>query len=181
MNSCKKSESQMIDCIEGQLKSEQQKHLLDHLAHCAQCSIEYRRLQALYDLLSKDSLTLPPRESFETMKDAARKQVLRSRPFTFKNLARVLVPVFAVAAIFLIILKPKDDKIEIRIPVANLIQDGEIARMAMAGVLDRETFEGILAMEDHVLSDTDEAIEEMTSSEKNEFMISLHRRYPLGT
>jgi hypothetical protein len=79
------------------------------------------------------------------------------------------------------LLRPKNDKIEISIPVVDLIEDGEIASMAIAGILDRDTFEGILAMEDHVLPDNEEAIDEMTRSEKNEFIISLHRKYPLGT
>lgn len=181
MSTCRKFRDQMIDCIEQQLKSDQQKQLHDHLARCAECNLEYQKLQRLFDLLGKDTLTLPARESFEAMKIAARQQVPHFRPFTVKNLARVLVPVFAAAVIFLIMLRPKNDKIEISIPVADLIEDGEIASMALAGILDRDTFEGILAMEDHVLPDTEEAIDEMTSSEKNEFIISLNRKYPLGT
>jgi hypothetical protein len=181
VSTCRKFRDQIVDCSEQQLNGDQQKQLLDHLSHCAECNMEFQKLQRLFDLLGNDALTLPPRESFEAMKIAARQQVPRYRPFTVKNLARVLIPVFAAAAIFFIVLRPKNDKIEISIPVVDLIEDGEIASMTIAGILDRDTFEGILAMEDHVLPDNEEAIDEMTRSEKNEFIISLHRKYPLGT
>jgi hypothetical protein len=181
MKICEEFTKYMVDCLEKQLSPEDRARLLTHMEKCADCKKEYQRLENLYGIMDKDDVTLPPQEYFETIKAAVSKQGLRPKRLSLKGVLKVLIPTFAAAAILMVVLKPPSKTIDYSIPVDNLIQDEEIAEVAIEGIIDKELAREILAMEDYLLVDTDEVIEEFTADEKKEFVNSLYDRYRIGT
>jgi hypothetical protein len=182
MKKCARYQQQMIDCIEDQLTKEAHDELLEHIERCAVCAREYRQLRALYEVVDKDRVAFPAGECFEKIKMASSQRVvLPNKRFTFKQLARILVPVFAVTVIFVMLFSRRNDVIEINIPVTNLIEDEEIAEIAFAGIVDENIFDEIMDMENYLTFDNDDEIEEMTIEEKNELIDSLYQRYALDT
>lgn len=181
MKICEEFTKYMVDCLEKQLSPEDRVRLLTHIEQCADCKKEYQRLENLYGIMDKDDVTFPPQEYFETIKAVVGKQWLRPKRLSLKGILKILIPTFAAAAIIMVVLKPPSKTIEYSIPVDNLIQDEEIAEVAIDGIIDEEIAKEILAMEDYLLVDTDEAIEEFTADEKKEFVNSLHDRYRIGT
>ncbi|KPK64840.1 hypothetical protein AMJ83_01315 [candidate division WOR_3 bacterium SM23_42] len=181
MKICEEFTRYMVDCLEKQLSAEDRARLMTHIEKCADCRKEYRRLENLYGIMDKDDVTLPPQEYFETIKAVVSKQGLRPKRLPLKVILKVLIPTFTAAAILMVVLRPPSKTIEYSIPVANLIQDEEIAEIAIEGIIDEEIAREILAIEDYLLVDNDDVIEELTADEKKEFVNSLHDKYRIGT
>jgi hypothetical protein len=171
----------MIDFLEQQLTSEVHNELLEHMKQCTACAREYRELQELHEIMGRDAVTLPSEQTFEGMKVAARQQALHQRRGVLKQLTRVLLPAFAVAAILLFVLRPRVDTLEMSIPVANLLEDREVAEIAVAGIVNKDILDEIEGLEEQLFLSTEEAIEEMSKEEKREFVTALYQKYAIGT
>ena len=180
MKKCEEYVKRMVDCREKQISLKERARLLAHVEECASCKKEYRRLEKLYGIMEKDDVPLPPRECFETMKVVARKQNPHPKRLSLKGVLKVLVPTFAAAAILLVVLRPPNRTIDYSITVDNLIEDREIAEVAIEGIIDKDVAREIIAMEDCLFVDIDEVIEEFTADEKKEFVNSLYEKYPIG-
>ena len=180
MKKCEEFMKHMVDCLERQISPEDHTRLLAHIEKCARCKKEYLRLEKLYRIMEKDDVTLPPREYFQTIKVAARERRVRPKRLSLKGVLKILIPTFAAAAILLLVLRPSGSTIDYIIPVDNLIEDEEIAEVAIDGIINEDVAREIIAMEDYLHVDTDELIEEFTADEKKEFVNSLHEKYPVG-
>ena len=88
--------------------------------------------------MDSDRIDLPPKDFFEVIKTKARKHSSQSRPFPLKKIAKVLVPAFALAAVFLLILKPANNEVELSIPISILIEDEDVAYVAMQGIVTKD-------------------------------------------
>jgi len=181
MKKCARYQQQMIEYIENQLAIDVHHELLEHIEHCAVCAQEFRRLRKLYKVMDEDEVTLPSGEFFDRVKLASSQPVAHQKRIAFTRLARILVPVLVVTAIFLVLFSRRSDVVEINIPVTNLIEDEEIASIAFAGVVNEEVFDEIMDMEYYLTFDNNDEIEEMTIEEKNELIDSLYQRYALDT
>ena len=95
-------------------------------------------------------------------------------------LAEILVPTLAVAALLLIILWPRNGTVEFNVPVAELIEDEEIAGLVFAGIVDDEMMEDFIIIENHLVSDYEEAIDELTPEEEEELVVALSRKFMPG-
>jgi hypothetical protein len=130
--------------------------------------------------MNRDELALPPEATFERIKLAARMHVAYPRRRFFRQLLKVSLPVFALTAMFLILLRPRVETVEMSIPVANLLEDDEIAEFAIAGIVSTDILHEIDDLEEQFFIDTEEAIGEMSKEEKNELVRSLYRKYAIG-
>jgi predicted anti-sigma-YlaC factor YlaD len=181
MKDCILYQEEMIDHLDGRLRAEASKKLLAHLAICSECREEYRLLERLYGILDEDRISLPPRSVLENVKVRAREKASRSKRASLRQLTRILIPTFAVATLIILMLRGKEDTVEISVPVANLIEDEEIADIAISGIVDRALLEEISDVEEYLSFDNDEAIQEMTHSQKQELINVLNRKYANGT
>ncbi len=181
MKECTHYQRQMIDCAEDKLGPQERKQLLEHMKNCSTCAQEYQQIVRLFGVIAQGRVPLPQRSSFDRIRAAARTQKHERDHTDWKRLIRILIPAFAVAALILITIKPAHQIVEISIPVANLIEDDEIADIVIAGVVDISLIQEIASMEEYLSFDNEEAIEEMTREEKDEFVNSLNRKYAIGT
>jgi predicted anti-sigma-YlaC factor YlaD len=181
MNSCVRFQQMMIDCIERQIKETVCEGLLEHTKMCSACAREYRQIQNLLGILAEDRVSLPPQESFDRIEAKVRQKVFKPKVSMVKRVGRILIPTLAIAAVLFILLKPRSHTVDMSIPVANLIEDEEIARIAVAGIIDRALIDEIVSMEEHLSFDNEEVIEEMTYEEKCALVNYLNRKYAIGT
>lgn len=180
MKECAYYTELIIDLLENQLTDRARGELLGHIERCAECAQEYKKLQKLNEVMNRDELTLPPEATFERIKLAARTQVVYPRHRFFSQLLKVSLPVFALAAMLLILLRPRVETVEMSIPVVNLLEDDEIAEFAIAAIVSRDILDEIEDLEEHFPIDTEDAIGEMSKEEKNELVRSLYEKYAIG-
>ena len=181
MKKCAHYKAEIIDLMEDQLTAKARDELLEHIEHCVECAQEYRNLQKLNEIMNRDEVMLPPEEMFEQMKSAARKQVVYPKPRLMRQLVMVSLPIFAVAVMLLIILRGRGETVEMSIPVANLLEDEEIAEIAIAGIVSTDILDEIEKYEEQLIFDTEEAIDEMSEAQKSELVDILCRQYVIGT
>jgi anti-sigma factor RsiW len=181
MKKCAHYRTQLIDLLENGLSDEARDELLAHIAHCQQCAQECSKLRKLDEVMNRDQVILPPVQTFERMKLAARHQVMRPRHEFLRRLLKVSVPAFALAAVIVLVVRGRVETVEISVPVENLLEDTEIAAIAVAGVVDRDILDEIGELEDVLQFDTDDVIDEMSGEEKKELVNSLYEKYAIGT
>ncbi|MDH4210077.1 MAG: hypothetical protein OEV79_01330 [candidate division WOR-3 bacterium] len=183
MRDCGRTREQMVELLEEQLGSREREELFNHLSRCVECTREYEKIKRQYGLMNSDNVTLHPAEVFEGMKTNVRHTVWLSRPRSRlpRLLPEILIPVLAAAALLLIILWPRNGTVEFNIPVAELIEDEDIAGLVVAGTVDRQMVKELTLIEDHLLPDYEEAIDELTREEEEALIIALHRKYRSGT
>ena len=132
MKKCSHYRTLLIDLLEDELSPAMREELLQHIVQCTQCALEYSRLQKLSEVMTQDEVALPREGSFETMKQRARQQAIRPRRNLLGRLAKVFVPACALAAALFMIFKGRGETVEMSIPVAHLLEDRDIAKIAMA-------------------------------------------------
>ncbi len=183
MKGCGRTREQMVEFLEEKLGSREREELLDHLSRCVECAREYEKLGRLYGLMSSDNVTLPPAEIFEGVNKNLYHTVGMSgrRSRLSRLLPEILIPVLAAVALLLIVLWPRNGTVEFNIPVAELIEDEDVASLVVAGTVDRQIVEEFILLEDHLLPHYDEAIDELTPEEEEELIIALQRKYRPGT
>ena len=183
MKDCTRARKQLVELIEEELAPFEREEMLEHISHCAKCTREYRELKKLYGLMKADTVSLPPAEIFDEMRrnvhPHGRLSGRRSKLPRF--LAEVLVPVLGVAALLLIILWPRNGTVEFNVPVTELIEDEEIAGLIFARTVDNEMLKELIIIEGHLLPAYEEAIDELTPEEEEEFILALNRKFIPGT
>jgi predicted anti-sigma-YlaC factor YlaD len=174
-------EKRVIDFLENGLSDVERKRLLSHIAQCPDCKREFQKYERLYRVMSEDEVVVPPAGAFEEIWDNIRQETTRSRRLALRRMSRILVTALAAAAILLVVLWPRNETVEFGVPVAKLMEDEDIASLAVAAIVDEEMADELAAIEYYLLPETEQAIEELTADEKNDFINSLHQRYPTGT
>ncbi|MGD8978774.1 MAG: zf-HC2 domain-containing protein [candidate division WOR-3 bacterium] len=181
MKDCRNRKEKLIDLLENQLSGEDRNELLEHLKHCPHCAREYSKLQKLRRVMDSDRVEYPPEDTFERMKSLARQRVLQPRRRLLGRLFKALVPAFALAVLLLFILRSRAETVNISIPVAHLLEDEEIAEIAIAGIVSNDLVTEIEVLEEQLSFDADEAIEELSMQQRSELVNSLRRKYAAGT
>jgi hypothetical protein len=180
---CARVRGQKVEPLEEQPRSREREELLDHLSRCTQCTAEYEEPTRLYGLMSSDSVTLLLAEVSVGMKRNVRRALRPSGTISSlpRLLPEILIPVLAAAALLMIILWPRNGTVEFSIPVAELIEDEDIAGFVLAGTVDEQIMRELVLIEDHLLPGYEEAIDELTREEEDELIIALQREYRAGT
>ena len=181
MKNCDDWQKMMVDLVEQELTPTQKRELVNHLGDCPVCAGEYDRLKKLYKLMDQDRIELPPREFFESMRSTVKQEAAFPRRFPLKEIARILVPAFAAAAVLVLILKPANKVVEWSIPVSSLIEDEDVAYLAMQGIVTEDIAEDLISLEEELSFDAEEEIEGLTNQEKKELIDVLNKEYVVGT
>ena len=181
MNVCDNCQKMLMDLIEGELTTLEKKDLLRHLDDCVSCGREYERLKRLYGLMDRDKIELPPKEFFESMKSIVKQTVTYPKKFSLKQIAKIMIPAFAVAAVLVLIFKPANNAVEWSVPISNLIEDEDVAYLAMQGIVTKEIAKDLISIEDQLSFDTEEEIEGLTIDERKELTDVLNQKYAIGT
>ncbi len=181
MKECCRCRELLIDLLEGELSVKLREEVLQHIKNCAQCALEYAKLQKLSEVMMQDEVVLPRAGTFESMKQIARQQVSQPRRRLLWRVVQVFVPAFAVAVALFMIFRGRGDTVEMSIPVANLLEDADIAGIAVSGIISQDILDEIGELERGMMQDTDEMIDEMSDNEKKELVNILHQKYAVGT
>lgn len=183
MKNCRQVQKDLIGFFEEELTQAERERLLEHLSRCTKCALEFRKLKNLYGLMDSDIIPLPTSEVFEEIRRNVRRNVSSSdrRSGLLRILAEILVPILAAAALLLIIFWSRSGTVEFKISVSELIEDEEIAGYVFAGIVDDEMLKELIIIERHLLFDYDEAIDELTPEEEEEFIAALNRKFFPGT
>jgi hypothetical protein len=179
MNICEEFRDKVIDFVENQLSEQECRKYYEHMQHCRQCQREYTAGKRLFEMLDADEVVLPEEIFFDELRQRVRKEKLRLRPFSLKNIIRVLIPVCAAAAILLILNRPSTT-VEITVPTSALLKDEDVASLTLARVIDEELINEMSAVENYWSLDIDETIEGMTEEERTELIENLHEKYGNG-
>jgi predicted anti-sigma-YlaC factor YlaD len=177
MKECDEFKKKILDFKGNQLHHNEQKRFSEHLKHCKQCQAEYKRLEKLYDILDKDEVIYPNEEFFEALKTKIRQRRIEFKRANIWRIARVLVPTFAAAAIILFILNRPSETVEFTIPTSVLLEDREIARLSLGGVINDTLISELSAVEEGFSVELDESIDELTKEEQTEFIQNLYEKY----
>lgn len=183
MIDCKRVQKDLIKLHEEELSQAERERLFEHLSQCAKCAQEYRELKNLIGLMDADTVPLPSSEVFAELKRSVRRNVLSSarRSRLPRFLAESLVPILAAAALLLIILWPHNGTVDFNVSVSELIEDEEIAGHVFAGTVDDAMLKELIVIEGQLLPDYEEAIDELTPEEEEEFVAALNRKFLSGT
>lgn len=181
MKNCRYRRKHLIDLLEEQLSDEGRAELLEHMEHCAKCAQEYSKLMNLNRIMDGDRVEYPSADTFERMKSVARRKVLHPKRRLVGRLFRVSAPVFALALILFFLLRGRDETVDMSIPVAHLLEDSEIAEIAMTGIVSTDLVREIESLEEVLTFDADDAIDEMSREQRSALVNSLRRRFAAGT
>lgn len=181
MTGCSKRREQIVDLLENHLSDSARAELLDHIKHCPECAREYKQLNNLNRIMDGDIVQYPSQDTFERMKSAARQRAVFPKSRVLRRFFKVSVPAFAVVVILFLMLQRRVDTVDMSIPVAHLLEDEEIAEIAVTGVVNADLVREIEFLEEQLYFETDEAIEELSKEQRNELVSSLRRRYTVGT
>jgi predicted anti-sigma-YlaC factor YlaD len=180
MNTCKKFKGKLLDYLEHQLSDAEHREFDEHLQQCSLCQKEYRALTKLYNILDKDKVILPEAQFFDDLKIKVRQKDITPRRLSVWKITRVLVPVAVTAAIVLFFYKPSKTT-EIAVPVADLLEDRNIASLALSRLVDDALVDEFSEIEDQFLFDIDDALNEFTDEQKEQFIKVLYEKYEMGT
>ena len=181
MKECRNRRKHLIDLLEDQLSDEDRADLLEHIKHCAECAQEYSKLMNLSKIMESDRVEYPSADAFERMKSVARRKVLHPKRRFLWRLFRVSAPAFALALILFFLLHDRGETVDMSIPVAHLLEDSEIAEIAVTGIVSADLARAIESLEEELTFNADDAIDEMSHEQKGALVHSLRRRYALGT
>ena len=176
MKECKEFGARILDFAEGQMSLEEKRKFQDHLKQCAFCQQEYETTSKLINILDQDKVVMPEGEFFENLRTKVRQRVIFTKTSYFPKLVRVLVPVLVAALVLVILYKPQKT-IEMSIPVANLLEDEEIASYALSKIVDQEFVNDWNEVEKNFSLEIEEELKALTEQERIEFIKWLFKKY----
>jgi predicted anti-sigma-YlaC factor YlaD len=180
MDMCKKCKEKLLDYLEHQLSDIEHREIEEHLQQCSSCQKEYHSLTKLYGILDRDEVILPEAQFFDDLKLRLRQKDITPHRSPVWKIARVLVPV-AVAAVILLLVYWPSPTTEISVPVADLLEDRNVAQYALSRIVDDELVHELTEVEDQFLFDIDEVLDEFTDEQKEQFIKILYEKYGMGT
>jgi anti-sigma factor RsiW len=180
MNTCKRCKEKLLDYLEHQLGDAEHREIEEHLQQCSLCQKEYLSLKKLYGILDRDEVIQPEEQFFDDLKVRVRQKDITPQRSPAWKIARVLVPVAVTAAIVLLLYRPSQTT-EISVPVADLLEDRNIAQYALSRIVDDALVDELTEIEDQFLFDIDEVLDEFTDKQKEQFIKILYEKYGMGT
>jgi len=175
MNTCEEFKNKLIDYFENQLSEQEYKKYREHLRYCRQCQKEYGAVKKLYEILDTDEVVLPEETFFDDLRLRVRREKMRFRSSILQNIIKIFVPIFAAAAILLILSRP-ETTVEIAVPTSALIEDEEIASLSLSGVIDEELIKEMSIIESYLPFEIDETIDGLTNEERAELIKQLYKK-----
>jgi hypothetical protein len=168
----------IIEYLEGCLTDEvKRREFEEHLKTCRFCQKEYQGLQGLYRLLDKDGVRLPDPEIFERMKTRVRQEeLILGRQPVFKAL-KILIPVCAAAVIVFVLFRQPARTMDVSVPISSLLEDRDVAAYALNNVVNDDLKRQFLEIEDGLPLEINDAIDELTDEERDEFIKMLYDKY----
>jgi len=180
MNTCLKFEKKILDFIENQLTEQEFLKFNEHLRHCPHCQREYASVKRLYKIFAKDEVILPEPDFFDNLKIKIRQKILLPRGLPIWRIIKVFLPIFATAAILLILLRPTNN-VEITVSVSNLLEDSEFANIVLGGVIDDRLIDDLLIIEDYFSQNLNEIVSELSDNQQDKFIEKLCRKYGVNS
>jgi len=180
VNTCKKFKGKLLDYLEHQLSNTEHRKFEEHLQQCSLCQKEYLSLKKLYGILDRDEVILPEAQFFDDVKVTVRQKDITPQRLPIWKITRVLVPVAITAAIALLLYRPSKTT-EISVPVADLLEDRNIASLALSRIVDDALVNELTEVEDQFMYDIDEILDEFTDEQKEQFIKVLYAKYGMGT
>ena len=180
MNICTEFESKLVAFVENQLTPGEHRKFEDHLKLCSICQKEYASIEKLYEILNKDEVKLPAPEFFESLKMKVRRKIIIPRRSYVPRIIKIMVPAFAAAVLLLILYRP-NQYMEITVPVSNLLEDREVAVYALNKLVNEDLVNELTVIEEHLPSELDESLDELTAKEKIQLIKDLSRKFKIGT
>ncbi|OPX18266.1 hypothetical protein BXT86_02095 [candidate division WOR-3 bacterium 4484_100] len=181
MRQCRKYRDKLLDYIEQELSQKEQAELMEHLKHCPECKREYEALSNLYQMLENDEVELPAPQFFERLKERVRQQEFRPRSRPLWNYLKIFLPVAATAVLLFILLAPKPQSVEISVFVSDLLDDNEIACLAIDGVVDEDLIDELVSIEEHLTDNLDDMLNDLTLQQKTQLLKELYKKYEFDT
>jgi|GEM_PF-2127978 len=172
MKTCKWIRDAMIDRIEGELSSTDSEVFDIHLETCSACQQEFARYEKIYTRLQADDMPVPGASFWDALLLRIRQQHV---PFYAKSswigrLLPVAVPVLAVGVVLFIFLTRPPSTIQMIVPVSELLEDEDIAAITLNAMVHDDLVEDFTIIEESLPFDIDEALNEMTSGERELFL-----------
>jgi hypothetical protein len=153
-----------------------------HLKDCERCRQEFNELKLLYSRLHDDEVPLPDDRYWETVRQRVRQRevCIGKKPSWVKRLVPIAVPVIALCiALFVFVIRPSQT-VEMIIPVAEILEDEDIAALALERMSHEEIVDDFEVIEESLPLDIEEAFSEMTSEEKELFIEFLTQNNGIG-
>jgi len=97
--------------------------------------------------------------------------------YPFKKIAKIFVPICVAAVILLVLLSRPHETIEMTIPTETLLEDKEIARLSLSGVVNDELIDELSTAEEYLSFELDETIDGLSDEERNELIENLYEKY----
>jgi anti-sigma factor RsiW len=172
MKKCSWVQKRIIDRIEGELNDAEVVAFDMHIKECSLCKREYRDFRRLYESLRGEQVPLPADAFWERMQ-----QRIRRHPIYLpvgRQWLRKLVPVAAcvltACVLVFMLVKRSPRSVEIDIPVSELLEDEDIAEIALRSMACDDLSKDIMIIEESMPFDIDEMVSEMTSEEQELFI-----------
>lgn len=167
----------MVDRLEGELSSKDNKMFDTHLASCTSCQREFAQLKKLYAHLHDERMPELDDGYWEEVRQRVRQQYIPLRPQRswIRKLVPVAVPVIAACIALVVFIKRSPQTIEMTmtVPVAELLEDEDIAAITLQHMVFDDLIEDFEVIEESLPLDFDETLSEMTSQEKQLFIKML--------
>ena len=181
MRQCRKYRDKLLDYIEQELSQKELTELKEHLKQCPECKQEYEALSNLYLLLENDEVELPAPQFFDRLKKRVRQQEFKPRSRPFWNYLKIFLPVAATSVLLLILLVPKPQSVEISVSVSDLLEDNEIACLAINGVVDEDLIDELVSIEEHLTDNLDDMLNDLTLQQETRLLKELYKKYKFDT
>ncbi|MCX7995858.1 MAG: zf-HC2 domain-containing protein [candidate division WOR-3 bacterium] len=175
MKNCKKQDW-IIAYIEDLMPKEQRILFEQHLKECALCQRELFEYQKIYNVLKKDEIILPEPEFFEKLKEKIRKEEITIKRSSRKLLG-VLAPVMGVLIFIVLLHLKKESYVEFSISVSPLVLDENLSSLLLDEIVDDKLLGQFKILDEYINDESTQAIMEMTSDEKAEFIKILYNKF----
>jgi predicted anti-sigma-YlaC factor YlaD len=176
MKTCSWIRKRLIDRLEGELTEVDARAFDSHLEQCPGCRHEFEQVSTLYSKLSGDDVPLPSDEFWENTRQRIRQRSIPlEKNWWLRKLMPVTAAVVAACLVVLLLVRKPSQTIEMVVPVSEMLEDEDIATIALATVVHNDVFEEFLVIEESLPFDIDETIGEMTPEEQ-ELLIKLITR-----
>lgn len=182
MKNCKWAQRRLIDYIEKTMDEKTTLQCEEHLKACPICKKEYDRILLLYGILDKQKVPFPDPVFWDTVKEHVYHQPVVLKPGSWiRKVVPIAVPVCAIAVILFILLHRPNETVEITVPVSELLEDRDIAAIALNNIISDELIQEFTLIEESLPFDIDEFVGEMTVEEQQLFINLLEEIYNVGT
>lgn len=175
MKGCKFKE-RALDYIEG-LLDEQHKTIFEaHLKECNVCQKEWSVIKKIYGVIDKDTVPIPEEEIFVKIKNkVCQQEIVLSKPLW--KILGILAPVLGVLVFMLLFNQPKEQSLEISVPISNLAQDKYFNALLLERIIDNNIVSQFNALEEHFIVDIEQGLKELTTNEQQEFIKMMTEKY----